>query len=107
MGLIRIIYRPSGKISITEITSVVDAQCKNLKANHPRFKNCTWEDIDESLLPPDRTKRSKWRKDPSGSGVIIDNTVITKAEQIAIDEATKQAEIDDVKNRLLILEKVK
>lgn len=60
---------------------------------HPQHSGLDYEDMDTIALPPDRTERAKWRKDPAG-GVKIDHTVVTPAELREADKAALQAERD-------------
>lgn len=87
MTYARIWYEPSGEVKIT--TFLDGAAPDSVKAVlikdghlHPA---ATHEDVESreellSLLPTDRPNRAKWRKNPSGKGVIVDAAVPDPAD---------------------------
>ena len=98
MAMKRVIYRENGEVAITDLIGkgVTDRQCEKLKATHPFFKNCTWEDLDESMIPTrDNATRDKWRRDPAGGRVIIDDNVVLPHEAQGADMAALKAERDN------------
>ena len=78
----RIWYDPAG-IAITHIPNGsiadLDSEGRKLLAAGRSYAAASHEDFEDNeiltFLPPDRTQRHKWRKNPIGRGVIIDTTV--------------------------------
>ena len=72
----RVTYREDGGVSVTRIHGTIvefeKVYIRLLKL--PRFANSTYEDMDDTLLPPRDENRDKWKKDPAG-GVKVDHTV--------------------------------
>lgn len=60
---------------------------------HSQHSGLDYEDMVTSALPPDRANRAKWRK-KIGSGVIVDNSVVTSTELRQADKVALQAERD-------------
>lgn len=81
MPYARIWYEPTG-VKITVFTDGADPEqvTRVLRADGHVDPAATFEDVDtpaalDAALPADRGARHKWRKNPSGPGVVVDATV--------------------------------
>lgn len=78
----RIWYHPDG-VAITHIpggsSEDLTSEGKKLLAAGRDYAAAPFEDFEDDViaafLPPDRTQRHKWRRNPAGRGVIVDPTV--------------------------------
>ena len=69
-----------------------------LKNNPAKYKPMTFEDVDDSQLPQDRSKRDKWRGS-KGNGVHVDDTVILRQdiqEQLDFELAVAEPDVINV-----------
>jgi len=99
----RVIYRADGSVMIMSPNSEVrlkdETESEQLERfyqrhlkGHPHHDGLDYEDMDTSELPSNRADRGKWRKNPTGKGVIIDSSIVTPAELRQADKAALQAE---------------
>lgn len=73
----RVWYEPASvKVTIFSPGADVDAISATLKAEGHVNRNATFEDFESpealaAVVPSDRTDRARWRKNPTGRGVVV------------------------------------
>ena len=102
----RIWYHPDG-IAVTHIqggsSRELDSEGAKLLAAGRSYAAAPHEDFQDdeilAFLPPDRSQRNKWRKNPAGRGVWVDPTVPDPPRQPA-----QQARLDQIARATTVAE---
>ena len=106
----RIWYDPAG-IAVTHIpggsTTDLDSEGRKLLEAGRSYAAAPHEDFEDdeilAFLPPDRSQRHKWRKNPVGRGVWVDSTVpdLLHPKQARMNEINAATSVADLK-RILV-----
>ena len=102
----RIWYHPDG-VAITHIpggsSRELDSEGAKLLAAGRAYAGAPHEDFQDdeilAFLPPDRTNRHKWRKNPAGRGVWVDPAVpdLPHPQQARLDQIARANTVAELK----------